>query len=139
MKGGIQHICLAEDDPDDYLFFSDILKEINSAIKLTWFQTCEDLLEFLSTGSDLPCLIVLDMNMPKMDGQTCLMSIKKELELNHIPVIILSTAGRPSTINMAYQAGAYKYYHKPSSIDDLRKVISEILATPITRFDLREK
>jgi CheY-like chemotaxis protein len=139
MKGGIQHICLAEDDPDDYYFFSDILKEINNAIKLTWFQTCEDLLEFLRTGGGFPCLIVLDMNMPKMDGQTCLMSIKKELELCHIPVIILSTAGQPSTINRAYQAGAYKYYHKPSSIDELRKVVSEILATPITQFDLKEK
>lgn len=66
------------------------------------------------------------------------MSIKKELELCHTPVIILSTAGQPSTINRAYQAGAYKYYHKPSSIDELRKVISEILATPITQFALKE-
>lgn len=139
MKGDIQHICLAEDDPDDYLFFSDILMEINSSIKLTWFQTCEDLLAYLKTGSNLPCLIVLDMNMPKMDGQTCLVSIKKELELRHIPVIILSTAGQPTTINLAYKAGAFKYYHKPNSFDEIRKVISEILATPITQFDLKEK
>ncbi|MBO9204942.1 MULTISPECIES: response regulator [Niastella] len=131
MKGGIQHICLAEDDPDDYLFFSETLKEINSAIKLTWFQTCEELLTFLKTGSELPCLIVLDMNMPKMDGQTCLVSIKKELELSHIPVIILSTAGHLTTINTAYQAGAFKYYHKPGSIDEFRKIITEILTTPI--------
>jgi DNA-binding NtrC family response regulator len=134
MKGGIQHICMAEDDPDDYFLFSEILHEINGAIKLTWFQTCEDLLEFLKTGSNLPCLIVLDMNMPKMDGQTCLISIKKELELHHIPVIILSTAGHPTTINSAYQAGAFKFYHKPGSIDDFRKIVSEILAIPITRF-----
>jgi CheY-like chemotaxis protein len=139
MKREIQHICLAEDDPDDYLFFSDILKEINSAIKLTWFKTGEDLLAFLKTGSNLPCLIVLDMNMPKMDGQTCLVSIKKELELRHIPVIILSTTGQPTTINLAYQSGAYKYYYKPNSIDEIRKVISEILASPITQFDLKGK
>lgn len=131
MNGGIQHICLAEDDPDDYLFFSEALTEINSAIKLTWFQTCEDLLTFLRTGSNLPCLIVLDMNMPKMNGQTCLVSIKKELELRHIPVIILSTAGHPTTIDTAYQAGAFKYYHKPSSIDEFRKIVTEILTTPI--------
>lgn len=134
MKGGIQHICLAEDDPDDYFFFSEILREINSEIKLTWFQTCEDLLTFLKAGSNLPCLIVLDMNMPKMDGQTCLVSIKTELELHHVPVIILSTAGHATTINTAYQAGAFKYYHKPGSIEGFRKIISEILATPITRF-----
>jgi len=134
MTGAIQHICLAEDDSDDYLLFSEILHEINSSIKLTWFQTCEDLLEFLKTASNLPCLIVLDMNMPKMDGQTCLVSIKKELELHHIPVIILSTAGHSTTINTAYQSGAFKYYHKPGSIDEFRRIISEILATPIMRF-----
>ena len=132
MKVEIQHICLAEDDPDDYLFFSEILNEINSEIKLTWFQTCEELLDFLKTGSNLPCLIVLDMNMPKMDGHTCLVCIKKELELYHVPVIILSTAGHPTIIEKAYQSGAFKYYHKPGSIVELRKVVSEILATPIT-------
>jgi CheY-like chemotaxis protein len=134
MTGGIQHICLAEDDPDDYFFFSEILHEINSSIKLTWFQTCEDLLEFLRTGSNLPCLIVLDMNMPKMDGQTCLVTIKKELELSHIPVIILSTANHPTIINTAYEAGALKYYHKPGSIDEFRIIVSEMLASSKRQF-----
>src|SRR3989442_12992174 len=105
MKGEIRHICIAEDDPDDYFLFSNILKEINSHIKLTWFQTCEDLLDFLKSDDDLPCLIVLDMNMPKMDGQTCLISIKNELNLLKLPVIIFSTAGHQITINMALQAG----------------------------------
>lgn len=131
MNRKIEHICLAEEDPDDYLFFSDALKDINSGIKLTWFQSCEDLLTFLRIGNNLLCLIVLDMNMPKTYGQICLESIKKELELNHIPVIILSTAGHPSTIHTAYQAGAFKYYHKPGSIDEIRNIVTEILTTPI--------
>jgi CheY-like chemotaxis protein len=71
------------------------------------------------------------MNMPKMDGQTCLVSIKKELELRHIPVIILSTAGHPASIDIAYQAGAFKYYHKTGSLDEFRKIVTEILTTPI--------
>ncbi|AEV99629.1 hypothetical protein A4D02_27770 [Niastella koreensis] len=101
MKEGIKHICLTEDDPDDYYFFSEVLDELNGDVKLTWFQTCEDLLEYLKAGDNLPCLIVLDLNMPKMDGQTCLVSIKEELALHHIPVIILSTAGYPTTIDQA--------------------------------------
>ena len=94
MKSQIRHICIAEDDPDDYELFSGILKEINDNIRLTWFQTCEDLLEYLKTNKELPCLIVLDMNMPKMDGQTCLISLKKELNLLNTPVIIFSTAAQ---------------------------------------------
>ena len=131
MKGEVRHICIAEDDPDDYYVFSKILYEINSGIKLTWFQSCENLLEFLKTGHDLPCLIVLDMNMPKMDGQTCLECIKNELELHHIPTIILSTAGTQEHIDKAFQAGAFNYLFKPFSIDDFRKVVREILATPL--------
>jgi response regulator RpfG family c-di-GMP phosphodiesterase len=131
MKGEIRHICIAEDDPDDYDFFSNTLKEINSKIKLTWFQTCEDLLTYLKTEKDLPCLIVLDMNMPKMDGQTCLVSIKKELNLLNIPIIIFSTAGHPHIIREAIQAGAHKYLFKPSSLEEFKKIVCEILATPV--------
>lgn len=122
---------MAEDDPDDYYFFSKILHEVNNDVKLTWFQTCEDLLQFLRTDSNLPCLIVLDMNMPKMSGHDCLTTIKKELQLDHIPVIIFSTAGQPATIKMATQAGAHKYILKPFSLAEFRDVMRDILATPV--------
>jgi len=131
MKKEIRHICMAEDDADDFYFFSKILKEINDSIKISWFQTCEDLLRFLMNGSDLPCLIVLDMNMPRMDGHSCLVTIKNEIMLHHIPVIIFSTAGHPDTMNKAKMAGAYKYLLKPHSLNDFRKIVEEILATPI--------
>jgi CheY-like chemotaxis protein len=132
MKGEIRHICLVEDDPDDYYFFAKILREINNDIKLTWFQTCERLLEFLKTGSDLPSLIVLDMNMPKMSGQECLEIIKKEPTLKHIPVIIFSTAGETEAFNLAYGAGAHKYLLKPFGVEDARKIIREMLETPLS-------
>lgn len=129
MRSEIRHICLAEDDPDDYYLFSKVLNEINNNIKLSWFQTCEHLLQFLKTDTELPCLIILDVNIPIMGGQECLTTIKNELHLHHIPVIILSTAGQPTTIKMAYQAGASKYILKPFSLDDFRGIVREILAT----------
>lgn len=129
MKKEIRHICLAEDDPDDYYLFSKVLNEINSNIKLNWFQTCEHLLQFLETDTELPCLIILDVNIPKMGGQECLNIIKNEPNLQHIPVIIFSTAGQPKTINMAYQAGASKYILKPFSLDEFRSIVRDILTT----------
>lgn len=131
MKKLVHHICMAEDDPDDYHIFSDFLHQIDSTIKLTWFQTCEGLLEFLRTSSDLPDLILLDLNMPKMDGHTCLVTIKKELTFFHIPVMILSTTNQPTTVNRALQAGAFKYYQKPYSLDEYRRIIKEMLETPL--------
>lgn len=132
MKGAIRHICMAEDDPDDYYFFSKVLNEIDSNIKLTWFQSCEDMLQFLKTGQDEPCLIISDMNMPKMDGHACLTALKKEASLHHIPVIIFSTAGQPTLIKMAYEAGAYRYILKPFSLEEFRTIIREILTTTLT-------
>jgi len=131
MPGEVRHICMAEDDPDDYYFFSKILREIDGSVKLTWFQSCEGLLETLKEGTDVPDVIVLDMNMPKMDGQTCLATLKRDLSLLHIPVIIFSTAGSPTAIKTAYQTGAFKYIFKPHSVDGLRSVINDILATPL--------
>jgi len=127
----IKHICMAEDDPDDHYFFSKILYEINENVKLTWFQTCEDLLQYLKTGSDLPSLIVLDMNLPQMGGQACLTTIKNIPELHHIPVIMFSTAGQPATFRMAAQAGAHKYILKPFSLAEFRDIIREMLAIPL--------
>lgn len=122
---------MAEDDPDDHHIFSDFLHQIDSTIKLSWFQTCESLLDFLKNGSDLPDLILLDMNMPKMDGHTCLVALKKELAYFHIPVMILSTTNHQTTVNRALQAGAFKYYQKPYSLDEYRRIIKEMLETPL--------
>jgi CheY-like chemotaxis protein len=130
MKEEIRHLCLVEDDPDDYYFFAKVLREINENIQLTWFQTAEQLLAFLKTASDLPGLIVLDMNMPKMDGLACLETIKKQETLKHIPVIIFSTAGQLKTYKSAHEAGAHKYLLKPFGLDDFRKIIREMLDTP---------
>ena len=130
MKEEIRHLCLVEDDPDDYYFFAKVLREINDNIQLTWFQTAEQLLAFLKTASDLPGLIVLDMNMPKMDGLACLETIKKAETLKHIRVIIFSTAGQMKTFKLAHEAGAHKYLLKPFGLDDFRKIIREMLDTP---------
>lgn len=66
-----------------------------------------------------------------MFGQTCLVSIKKELELHNIPVLIFSTSIYEPVVKMAYQAGAFKYFQKPHSLEEYKIVVSEMLATPI--------
>lgn len=124
-----KHICLAEDDPDDYYIFSRTLEEFDKSIKLTWFTTCDELLQYLKTGDEdeLPDIIVLDMNMPKVDGQTCLLSIKSEANLHHIPVAILSTGTNPAAVKTAYDGGAFRYFVKPFSMEEFRKIVEEII------------
>jgi len=124
-----KHICLAEDDPDDYYIFSRTLEEFDNSIKLTWFTTCAELLQYLKTGDEdeLPDIIVLDMNMPKVDGQTCLLTIKSEANLHHIPVAILSTGTSPTAVKTAYDGGAFRYFVKPFSMEEFRKIVEEII------------
>jgi DNA-binding NarL/FixJ family response regulator len=73
------------------------------------------------------------MNMPRVGGQACLVTIKEGLNLHNTPVIIFSTAGQPATIRMAYAAGAHKYLLKPYSLEEFRNIVREILATPLSR------
>jgi DNA-binding NtrC family response regulator len=119
---------MTDDDPDDYYLFASVLKEVNDAVKLTWFNTCDGLLDFLKAGDDLPDIIVLDMNMPGNNGNACLLSIKSEARLHHIPVIIYSTSGTPPVVKKAMECGAFNYYVKPTSIILLRELIKELLS-----------
>ena len=132
MPQSVQHICMADDDPDDYYLFETALKEVNDSVKLTWFNTCDGLLEFLKSSDDLPDIIVLDMNMPGNNGNACLLSLKTEARLHHIPVIIYSTSGTPGIIKKAQESGAFNYYVKPHSIQHIKELIKEILTTPVS-------
>jgi CheY-like chemotaxis protein len=131
MQGNVKHICLADDDPDDYYLFSRTLREVNDSVAFTWCNTCEKLLQFLETHTPLPDLILLDWNMPVTDGATCLKKIKEEAALRHIPVIIFSTASTPSSVETALENGALRYLVKPFSIAGLKDVIIDILKTPM--------
>lgn len=122
-----RHIYLADDDPDDYYLFSMALKEINSSIVISWFDSCEKLLISLLQYDPVPEIILLDMNMPRRNGQQCLQKIKEDANLNHIPIYILSTATSPAVIQKAYDFGVTKYFQKPNSVSDLKKIIIEIL------------
>jgi CheY-like chemotaxis protein len=133
MASVVRHICLADDDPDDYYLFTSVLRDINDSVKVSWCNSCENLMEFLHARSDLPDIILMDMNMPRLDGQQCLRKIKNDPQLHHIPVIIYSTASSPTTMKIAYEQGAYKYLMKPHSITELKQIINDLLEIPINK------
>ena len=125
----IRHICMVDDDPDDYYLFTLALKEVNASIQITWFKNGKALLTNLySNNGTLPDLILLDMNMPGINGLECLQKIKEDSRFKLTPVVIFSTASTPAIIKRAYESGAVKYLLKPHSIEGLTTVIKEILA-----------
>ncbi len=121
---------MADDDLDDYYLFKAALFEVNKSVKLTYFSSCDVLLDYLKESINLPNLIVLDINMPGTNGYNCLAAIKNDGRLADIPVIFYSTSSEPVMIQKAYDDGAYQYVVKPYSMELLKKYIEELLLAP---------
>jgi len=84
----VHRILLIDDDKDDYEIFSEIVHEINADSKVLYVQDASDIDNFLI--APLPEIIILDFNMPKLDGMECLKKIRSNKAFDKIPVIIYS-------------------------------------------------
>jgi len=126
MKG--KNIYLAEDDSDDIKWFQDVMEEICSEGAVTVFYNGEELLERLKdTTIPLPDMILLDINMPVMNGFECLKNIRSGLNLKDVPVVILTTSSSRTTIEITYKLGANYFIKKPSNYIDLKKMLQSVL------------
>ncbi|AAN50028.1 response regulator [Leptospira interrogans] len=140
------HILVAEDDPDDRLLMKDGFRENNLANPLHFVKDGEELFEFLQNEgeySDIlkypkPGIILLDLNMPRMDGREALKTIKSIPELKKIPVIVLTTSREEEDMFKTYDLGANSFIRKPvefeaflETIRALGKYWLEIVELPV--------
>ena len=107
-------ILLAEDDEDDRFLFEQALLDSGIGAVLTAVSDGEQLIDLLSDlpESLAPEIIFLDINMPGMDGKSCLREIRRQEKFGMIPVIILSTSTRLKDIEETYRDGANRYISK---------------------------
>jgi CheY-like chemotaxis protein len=124
-----RYIYLADDDSDDRDFFADALLEADPAAILKQFQDGMYLMDGLFTLShiNLPEFIFLDINMPRKSGLECLEEIRNHDNLKDVHVIMLSTSNDPENINKAFEMGATFYAVKPSSYEELKSVLEDLL------------
>lgn len=127
-------ILLVEDNPDDVLIAERSLKKGNMGERSELFvvQDGQEALDFLyrqgnHTGAPRPDLILLDLNLPKIDGQEVLETIKQDDGLRRIPVIVLTISEREEDMVKAYDSGASGYITKPPSTAEFAKVIETVL------------
>jgi len=88
----------------------------------------EEALKFLEDKSNMPDLILLDLNMPKISGIEFLKIIKANEELLHIPTVILTTSSNQSDLIECYKTGMSGYVLKPLKYEDYVKKIEKVLA-----------
>lgn len=114
-------ILMADDDEDDRLLTQDALNESRVLNKLYTVEDGAELLDFLRnegrfTDTELyprPSLILLDLNMPRIDGREALQVIKTDPKLRSIPVVILTTSKQEEDMVKGYDLGAASYITKP--------------------------
>ena len=121
----VKSILLVEDDPDDQELFELALNEVSANIGLIKAVDGFDALQKLNEDGDRPDLIVLDINMPRMNGRDFLIAVKNEMRLKDIPVVIYSTTSESSYIDEIIAFGARSFFKKP---DDFGTLCSKIRA-----------
>lgn len=117
----IRKILLADDDAEDMLILQDAMEMLHESDVLLFANNGEEAWEVLEKkfSHDVsPCLIVLDLNMPKLNGVQTLERIKGDNRFNHIPVIIYSTSINPLEKERCLALGAYSYITKPISFQE---------------------
>ena len=138
-------IVVADDDADDRMLIEEALEESSLANPVDFCVDGIDLLEYLRRegkwtsmeGESLPGLILLDLNMPRMDGRTALTEIKGDPNLRRIPVVVLTTSKAEEDILKTYDLGVNSFISKPVTFDGLAQVVTtlkhywlEIVALP---------
>jgi CheY-like chemotaxis protein len=117
---------LVDDDPDDREIFFLALKKMDRPIDCQVAKDGIEALEKLKVETFTPDCIILDLNMPFMDGKKCLIEIKKIERLKKIPVYIYSTSSESKLKDELKHLGAEDYIEKPSSISLLGEIITEL-------------
>lgn len=117
-------VLYAEDDPEDFDFFCEVAKELDSSIVIVNASNGLEALRWLETTSELPDFIFLDINMPATDGRSCLKSIKRNSKLKSIRTIMFTTSGSERDRKHCLQQGAEEYICKPYSIVEAKETLS---------------
>lgn len=123
-------LLLIEDEQADAELFRELISEISGEIEVTHARHGQEALEQL-LGLDgrrriQPDLIVLDLNMPVMNGHEFLREAKSHRTLRAIPVLVLTTSERPADINSSYQQQASGYVVKPGNYDEYHVLLRTI-------------
>jgi CheY-like chemotaxis protein len=129
-------ILLADDDPDDIEMTRRALAKNDLGAEVYTVGDGEALLDFLNhraayappARTPTPSLILLDLNMPKMDGREALAEIKSDPKLHGIPVVVMTTSTADQDIARAYELGCNSFISKPitlAELVDITKVLGQ--------------
>ena len=125
-----KYILYADDDREDQELFIEMLKEVDAKMSLVCVSDGEHAIEFLENlepGATFPCLVLLDMNMPKLNGIETLKKIKNNSYYHVLHVILFSTAIKDNDIDIVLSLGAVDYVKKPMKYTEFENVVRRFI------------
>lgn len=124
-------ILMVEDNPDDVTLTTEALKETKIAVNLNVVENGIQAIQYLKKENEYkdvvrPDLILLDLNLPKMDGREVLSELKSSKSIRNIPVVVLTTSMAEEDIMQAYELQANCYITKPIDLNQFERVVRSI-------------
>lgn len=120
-------LLYAEDDLDDFESLEDALEQLTDKYKLVHAPNGAEVISMLEGGmSPLPCLIILDLNMPIMDGKEVLHWLKQQEAYRDIPVMVFTTSSREEDVKLC-QVHRCTFFRKPTLYRDLLHIAQTML------------
>ncbi|MGD0047959.1 MAG: response regulator [Bryobacteraceae bacterium] len=124
-------VLLVEDNPGDVRLTREAMRESKVIVNLSVASDGEEALAFLRKegahhGAPRPDLILMDLNLPKMDGREVLAEIKVDPDLRRIPVVVLTTSRAEEDILRTYNLHANCFITKPVDLDQFIRVVAAI-------------
>jgi two-component system, chemotaxis family, response regulator Rcp1 len=137
-------VLLVEDSPGDVRLTQEAFHDANRTVRLHVASDGVEAMAFLRhqgahSAAPRPDLILLDLNLPKMDGREVLARIKEDASLKTIPTIILTTSEAEADIAKSYQLQANCYLSKPVQLDQFETLVKSINDFWLTKVKLPQK
>ena len=116
-------VLCVDDDPDDRELIRNAIFKVDPSFTVAHATNGKEAVTYLirATETELPCLVILDINMPVMDGKQAVVEIKKHRKLDQVPIVVFSTSNHPSDLNFCRQYGV-ELVTKPA---DFKQITSE--------------
>lgn len=129
-----REILLIEDSPDDSELIQRALSSVPHKHTIAWVKNGQEALDYIfcegpfssRSPDEKPCLILLDLKLPKVNGLEVLEKIKSNSSTRTIPVVVISSSKEPKDLDKAYELGVNSYVLKPINYKDFMRATEQI-------------
>jgi CheY-like chemotaxis protein len=124
-------VLLIEDDIDDRMLLTESFAASQTNTEIVYAENGDEAIRFLNAipaKENYPCLIILDLNMPRRNGKETLSYLKASPELASIPVAVFSTSENRADMDCCWKLGAASYIQKPHHFDGYKAAVEKFIS-----------